>query len=472
MSGHMEYINEKLKQFNNYIKGKKIAIVGLGVSNRDLIDYLYEYGANVTVFHNKEIEKLDTQITQKLEKYNFDYYFGEDALSNLKGFSIIFRSPSGLPTIPEFVEEVKNGALLTTEIEMLIKLAPCKIIGITGTEGKTTTSSIIHAIIKEAGYNCYLGGNIGTPLFTKISEMTPDDIIILEMSSFQLMDMDVSPEISVVTNIYPDHLNIHSSYEEYREAKKNIFKYQNENDIVILNYDNEFTKEFAKEANGKVILFSSTEKLSDGYIYDKNDGTLKFCDDGIRRHILNRNDIKLRGIHNYENICTALAATSSLVDIDTQVKAIKEFNGVEHRLEFVKETNGVKWYNDSIGTSPTSTIAGLNAFDENIILLAGGSDKGLDYKEVGEAIIKKVGILILTGPTAPLIEEATKNALAKSNKDVKIYHCKSLEEAVNLANEVSKIGDIVLLSPASASFDAFKNFAERGEKFKEYVTNL
>lgn len=468
----MEYINEKLKQFNNYIKGKKIAIVGLGVSNRDLIDYLYEYGANVTVFHNKEIEKLDTQITQKLEKYNFDYYFGEDALSNLKGFSIIFRSPSGLPTIPEFVEEVKNGALLTTEIEMLIKLAPCKIIGITGTEGKTTTSSIIHAIIKEAGYNCYLGGNIGTPLFTKISEMTPDDIIILEMSSFQLMDMDVSPEISVVTNIYPDHLNIHSSYEEYREAKKNIFKYQNENDIVILNYDNEFTKEFAKEANGKVILFSSTEKLSDGYIYDKNDGTLKFCDDGIRRHILNRNDIKLRGIHNYENICTALAATSSLVDIDTQVKAIKEFNGVEHRLEFVKETNGVKWYNDSIGTSPTSTIAGLNAFDENIILLAGGSDKGLDYKEVGEAIVEKVGILMLTGPTAPLIEEATKNALAKSNKDVKIYHCKSLEEAVNLANEVSKIGDIVLLSPASASFDAFKNFAERGEKFKEYVTNL
>jgi len=468
----MEYINEKLKQFNNYIKGKKVAIVGLGVSNRDLIDYLYEYGANVTVFHNKEIEKLDTQITQKLEKYNFDYYFGEDALSNLKGFSIIFRSPSGLPTIPEFVEEVKNGALLTTEIEMLIKLAPCKIIGITGTEGKTTTSSIIHAIIKEAGYNCYLGGNIGTPLFTKISEMTPDDIIILEMSSFQLMDMDVSPEISVVTNIYPDHLNIHSSYEEYREAKKNIFKYQNENDIVILNYDNEFTKEFAKEANGKVILFSSTEKLSDGYIYDKNDGTLKFCDDGIRRHILNRNDIKLRGIHNYENICTALAATSSLVDIDTQVKAIKEFNGVEHRLEFVKETNGVKWYNDSIGTSPTSTIAGLNAFDENIILLAGGSDKGLDYKEVGEAIVEKVGILMLTGPTAPLIEEATKNALAKSNKDVKIYHCKSLEEAVNLANEVSKIGDIVLLSPASASFDAFKNFAERGEKFKEYVTNL
>ena len=258
---------------------------------------------------------------------------------------------------------------------MLLKLAPCKVIGVTGTEGKTTTTSIIADIIKKAGYNCYLGGNIGKPIFVEIDNIKPEDVIVIELSSFQLMDMDVSPEISIVTNIYPDHLNVHKSYEEYQDAKKNIFKYQTENGLLILNKDNDITYSFSKEANGKVILFSSKEKLENGYIYDRDDETIKFCKDGIRRHILKRTDIKLRGIHNYENICAALAATAPLVSIEKQTEAIKSFNGVEHRLEFVRELDGVKYYNDSIGTSPASTIAGLNAFDENIILLAGGSDK-------------------------------------------------------------------------------------------------
>ena len=280
----------------------------------------------------------------------------------------------------------------------------------------------------------------------------------------------MSPEISIVTNIYPDHLNVHKSYEEYQDAKKNIFKYQTENGLLILNKDNDITYSFSKEANGKVILFSSKEKLENGYIYDRDDETIKFCKDGIRRHILKRTDIKLRGIHNYENICAALAATAPLVSIEKQTEAIKSFNGVEHRLEFVRELDGVKYYNDSIGTSPASTIAGLNAFDENIILLAGGSDKGLDYKEVGENIARKVGILILTGPTAEKIEDATLKA--KNGENVKIYHCENLKEAVELSKNVSTPGDVVLLSPASASFDAFKNFVERGIKFKELVNNL
>ena len=282
--------------------------------------------------------------------------------------------------------------------------------------------------------------------------------------------MDISPDISVVTNIYPDHLNVHKSYEEYREAKKNIFKHQSENGIVVLNYDNEFTREFAKEANGKVIFFSSKEKLDDGFIYDKADGTIKYCKDGVRRHIMKKEDIKLRGIHNYENICAALAATSSIVDVDTQVKAIEEFTGVEHRLEFVRELNNVKWYNDSIGTSPASTIAGLNSFDEDIILLAGGSDKGLDYKEVGEAIAKKVRALILTGPTSEKIENATKQAL--NGKSIEIYYTSNMQESVNLAKEIAKAGDVVLLSPASASFDLYKNFEDRGHQFKDCVNNL
>ena len=311
---------------------------------------------------------------------------------------------------------------------------------------------------------------MGKPIFTKIRNIKPENIIILELSSFQLSDMDISPDISVVTNIYPDHLNVHKSYEEYREAKKNIFKHQSENGIVVLNYDNEFTREFAKEANGKVIFFSSKEKLDDGFIYDKADGTIKYCKDGVRRHIMKKEDIKLRGIHNYENICAALAATSSIVDVDTQVKAIEEFTGVEHRLEFVRELNNVKWYNDSIGTSPASTIAGLNSFDEDIILLAGGSDKGLDYKEVGEAIARKVRALILTGPTSEKIENATKQDL--NGKSIEIYYTSNMQESVNLAKEIAKAGDVVLLSPASASFDLYKNFEDRGHQFKDCVNNL
>lgn len=273
-----------------------------------------------------------------------------------------------------------------------------------------------------------------------------------------------------MTNIFPDHLNVHRSYEEYRNEKKNIFTHQNEDGITVLNYDNEFTREFVKDVNGKHIFFSSKEKLDDGYIYDNQDGTIKFCKDGVRRHLIKKDDIKLRGVHNYENICAAFAATSSLVDIDAQVQAVKEFIGVEHRLEFVREINGVKYYNDSIGTSPASTMAGLKAFDEDIILLAGGSDKGLDYTEIGEVIAQKVKKLILTGPTAKIIEEATRKA--KGGDKVEITFVENLEAAVKLAYQVAQKGDVVLLSPASASFDAFKNFAERGITFKKYVNEL
>ena len=378
-----------------------------------------------------------------------------------------------MPTTPEFVAEVERGAILTSEIEMVLKLAPCKIIGVTGTEGKTTTTSLIYEIAKYAGYNCFLGGNIGKPIFTKIKDMKPEDLVILELSSFQLMGMEISPDISVVTNVFPDHLNVHKSYEEYQQAKENIFLHQNNDGIVILNKDNDITRSFSKLAQGKVVFFSSTKQLKDGYVYDREDHMIKHCVDGKCKDLLYKDDIKLRGIHNYENICAALAATETLTTENTQIEAIKNFNGVEHRLEFVRELDGVKYYNDSIGTSPASTIAGLNAFDENIILLAGGSDKGLDYKEIGETIAKKVGTLILTGPTSEKIENATKIALIDSpNKSLDIVHCTNLEEAVKIAKQKSNSGDIVLLSPASASFDAFKNFEERGKKFKQLVNEL
>ena len=466
----MEFKNKKLEEFNKFARGKKIAIIGLGVSNIPLLEYFYDLNSKISAFDNRKKEELPQDLAEKIDRLNIDYYGGADNLKNLIGYDIIFRSPSVMPYRAELKAEHDRGAIITTEIEMVIKLSPSKIIGVTGTEGKTTTTSIIYEIIKKAGYKCFLGGNIGKPIFIEIKDMRPEDIIVLELSSFQLTNMDVSPQISVVTNIFPDHLNVHSSYEEYRNEKKNIFLHQNANGITVLNYDNEFTREFAKDVVGKKIFFSSNEKLEDGFIYDKNDCTIKYCEDGIRRHIIKKEDIKLRGIHNYENICAALAATSSLVDIDKQIETIKNFIGVEHRLEFVKEINGVKWYNDSIGTSPASTIAGLNAFDENIILLAGGSDKGLDYKEIGQLIANKVKTLILSGPTSVKIAEATRNA--QNGDKVEIIFVENLQEQVNVANKKATKSDVVLLSPASASFDAFKNFMERGNKFKELVNAI
>ena len=351
-----------------------------------------------------------------------------------------------------------------------MRMCPGLIIGVTGSDGKTTTTTLIYEILKQEGYNCFLGGNIGIPLFTKIEEMTPDDIVVLELSSFQLMGMQVSPHISVITNITPNHLNIHSSYEEYIEAKKNIFKYQSENGIVVLNYDNEITKKCAKEAVGKVRWFSGTQKLDDGFIVDGD--VIKECKDKIRKHILNTKNVQLRGKHNYENICTALAATKDLVSMDNAVKTVSEFKGVEHRLELVREINGVKWFNDSVSSTPTRTIAGLKSYDEEIVLIAGGYDKNLDYTPIAKPILDKVKVLILLGATSGKIFDSVKAEEEKQGKKIEIYMCENLKETVELANKVAKEGQVVLFSPASASFDLFKNFADRGEKFKALVNSL
>ena len=466
----MEFINEKLEEFNEYIKFRKVAIIGLGVSNIPLLDYLYKKKANVTVFDERNIDDISKEIMDKITLYNFTFHLGENCLENLKGFNVIFRSPSCLPTRVELQEEANKGAIVTTEIEMLMQMAPCKVIGVTGSDGKTTTTSLINAILQKAGYNTYLGGNIGTPLFTRLSEMKPDDIIVLELSSFQLMGMEISPNISVITNITPNHLNIHKDYNEYIEAKKNIFKYQNEDEIVVLNYDNEITRNCAKEANSKVIFFSSKEKLDNGFIVDE--GIIKECEDKVRKHILNTEDVILRGTHNYENIATAIAATRTLVDLDIAVEAVKEFKPVEHRLELIREIDRVKWYNDSVSSSPTRTIAGLNSFDEEIILIAGGYDKNLDYTPIAKPIVDKVKGLILLGQTSDKIFDAVKQELEDEHKDLDIYVCDSLEQTVLLAKKIAKPGQIVLFSPASASFDMFKNFADRGNKFKKLVNDL
>lgn len=466
----MNIENEKLKEFNEYIRFRKVAVIGLGVSNLPLLDYLYEKKAQVTVFDEKTMEEIPKDIIEKISKYNFQFSFGKNCFEKLKGFNLIFRSPSCLPTRKELQQEAENGAIVTTEIEMLMEMCPCKIIGVTGSDGKTTTTSMINAILKEAGYNTFLGGNIGTPLFTKLPEMKADDIVVLELSSFQLMNMHVSPDIAVITNITPNHLNIHKDYQEYIDAKKCIFKNQNEKGILILNYDNDITRECSKEAKGKVIFFSSKTKLDNGFIVDGN--VIKECEDKVRKHILNTDEVILRGNHNFQNIATALAATKTLVDTDVAVKAIKEFKPVEHRIEFVREINGVKWYNDSASSSPTRTLSGINAFKENIILIAGGYDKNLDYQPIAKPIVDKVSTLILIGQTAEKIYDVVKEESEKQNKKINIHMCDSLEQTIEIAKKSAQKGDVVLFSPASASFDMFKNFADRGHKFKDLVNKI
>lgn len=466
----MEYKNEKLEEFNEYIRYRKVAIIGLGVSNIPLIDYMYQKKARVTVFDDREKESIPKELMDKIELYKFEYSFGKNNLKKLINFDIIFRSPSCLPTKPELEEEAKRGAIVTTEIEMLMKMCPCKTIGVTGSDGKTTTTSLISAILKQAGYHTYLGGNIGTPLFTKLPEMKPEDIVVLELSSFQLMGMKVSPNIGVITNITPNHLNIHKDYQEYIDAKKNIFKYQNKNDRIVLNYDNEITRKCAKEAEAQVVLFSSKEKLENGFIVDGK--MIKECKDNIREHILDIQDVILKGEHNYQNIATALAATKTLVNIEDAAETIKKFNSVEHRLEFVKEINQVKWYNDSASSSPTRTISGIRAFDEELILIAGGYDKNLDYTPLAKPIVDKVKTLLLIGQTSGKIFEAVKQEMERQNKDVRIYMCDTLKETVDIANRIAKEGQVVLFSPGSASFDMFKNAYDRGNQFKNLVNKL
>lgn len=454
-------MNKKLEEYNNKLKQSNIAIIGLGVSNIPLLEYLHELGCNVTVFNTKE---LDINLIEKLDSYNVKYYLGENALDNLKGFDIIFRSPSILPTRKELVKAKEEGSIITSEVREVLNLCPCKVIGITGSDGKTTTTTLINEILMANGYNTHLGGNIGTPLFTKLKDMKEEDIIVLELSSFQLMDFDISPDISIITNISENHLDIHKDFDEYIESKKNIYKYQSNSGILVTNLDNEITNKF--QGNGETRYFSRSQKLEKGFY---TDGKYIYYNNEV---IIDTKDIKLRGVHNYENICTALTATIDLIDLDKSIKAIKEFNGVEHRLEFIREINNVKWYNDSVSSSPTRTIAGLYSYQEDIVLIAGGYDKNLDYTPIAGPILDKVTKLILLGSTKEKIYEAVTNLNKEINKNIEIYKCNSLQEVVDKAYEVSNESEIVLFSPASASFDMFKNFADRGEQFKNLVNGI
>ena len=464
-------MNRKLMEFKENIRGKKVAVLGIGVSHIPLIKYLAGMGVEVTAFDKSDEGKLK-EVFDEFNGLDIKYSLGADYLKNLKGFDVVFKTPGMRFDLPEILEEKNRWAKITSEMEVFFELCPAQIFAVTGSDGKTTTTTLIYNMLKEQGYNCWLGGNIGTPLLNRIDDIKDTDKVVLELSSFQLHTMTLSPKVAVVTNLAPNHLDMHKSMEEYVQAKKNIFLHQSPEDKVILNFDNNITREFSKEAKGNVVYFSRVNSIDRGATL-KGDMLVYIDGNGVRE-IVNIHDIVIPGVHNIENYLAATAAVIDYVDVDVIRKVATTFKGVEHRIELVRELDGIKFYNDSIASSPSRTIAGLISFKQKVILIAGGYDKKIPYDVMGEVIANKVKCLVLIGQTAPKIEKALLDEIDKTGngKDITIIKCGSLKEAVEKAYNCANAGDIITLSPASASFDMFKNFEERGKQFKEFVNAL
>ncbi len=462
-------MNISTSEFFDSIKGKTVAFIGIGTSNLPLIKLFAEKGAKVVACDRKSFESLGDN-GAKAKEYGAELILGEDYLSNINA-DIVFRSPGTPFYKDELVKLRDNGTVLTSEMEVFFDLCPCKAIAVTGSDGKTTTTTIISEILKAAGKTVHLGGNIGKPLLPEIESVKPDDWAVVELSSFQLISMRKSPDIAVVTNLAPNHLDIHKDMQEYVDSKKNIVLHQNAFSKAVLNLDNEIANGFSGDVRGKLAKFSVKEKLFNGAYLD---GTkIVYSDYGKVTEVMDYRDIKIPGMHNVENYLAAISAVWGIADVDTIVKVAKTFGGVAHRAEFVREYRGVKYYNDSIASSPTRTALGtLSLYDEKIIIIAGGYDKHIPYEPLGPVINNKVKTLILLGDTAPKIETAVKCADNYDESAIKIINVTNMEEAVEAAVNNSVEGDIVSLSPASASFGLYKNFEERGNHFKTIVNNL
>ena len=454
------------EEYLDSLRDKTVAVIGIGVSNQPLIQLLLSRGIRVTACDKKNREALGI-VAEQLEANGCSLRLGEGYLDGLTE-DVIFRTPGMRPDLPQFTAAVKRGSILTSEMEVFFEVCPCPKIAVTGSDGKTTTTTIIAELLKRAGKTVHLGGNIGHPLLAETGKMKPEDIAVLELSSFQLMTMTHSPHIAVVTNLAPNHLDVHKDFREYIDAKENIFTHQSAEYIAVFNADNPYTLEEAGRAVGRARLFSRQKELEDGVFL--RGGAIIAKRDGAERQVMTAADIKLPGVHNIENYMAAIAAVDGLVPDGIIRDFAREFGGVEHRIELIRTRNGVRWYNDSIASSPSRTIAGLNSFKEKVILIAGGKDKGISYESLGPVINDHVKLLILCGATAGVIRQSTEQAPNYGGleiADVTDYH-----EAVALADSRAEEGDVVILSPASTSFDRFANFMERGRVFKDIVNAL
>lgn len=460
----------QVMQFFEDLRGKKVAFIGIGVSHRQLIEMFLKKGIDVCICDRKSQEELGEDYTN-LRGLGAEFSLGEEYLNSIWGADIIFRTPGMYYNHPALIKARQMGKIVTSEMEIFFRLCPCKIYAVTGSDGKTTTTSIIAKLLESEGKTVHLGGNIGRALLPIIEEIKEDDVAVVELSSFQLISMTTSPDVAVITNISPNHLDVHGTMEEYIGAKKNLILYQGENSKTILNLDNEECAAFAPLVRGELIEFSRKEIPekgaylgSDGYIYISNH------DNATR--LFKSEHIRIPGDHNIENFLAAISAVQDDVSVQNMHMVALEFRGVQHRIEFVREHDGVKWYNDSIATSPTRTIAGLNAFNQKLIIIAGGYDKEIPFEPLAPIMNRRVKALILMGQTANKIEIAVKSDINYDEKSISIHHANDMESAVEIAKGIARAGDIVSLSPASASFDKYDNFEQRGQHYKDIVNNI
>ena len=460
-------MNEKVSAYFDGLRGKRIAVLGIGVSNRPLIRMLLDRGLTVLACDKTPREKLDDEVLE-LEKLGATLHVGDGYLDGVQA-DIVFRTPGMHPDIPALKQLREAGAVVTSEMEAFFAVCPCRIIAVTGSDGKTTTTTLISEILKHAGYTVWLGGNIGTPLLPRAEEMDPGDIAVVELSSFQLLDMKRSPHIAVMTNLAPNHLDMHRDMAEYIAAKENIYLHQSADDIAIFNEDNDITRALSEKSQAHTRLFSRREAVADGAFLRGDAIVLRH--NGHEEEVMRASDIRLPGLHNVENYLAAVTALDGIVPYDVMKKTARSFAGVEHRIEYVRTLHGAKWYNDSIATSPTRTIAGLRAFDEKVILIAGGYDKHISFAPLAPEVVKHVKLLILCGATADAIEKALREN-AREEDLPEIMRCADLAACVQTAYERAGTGDIVTLSPACAAFDCFTNFMERGKAFKKLVMAL
>lgn len=495
--------NIKLIRFKDYAKGKRVAVIGIGISNRPLIKWLNAIGMDIVAFDR--LEENDPAIKAVKEEFASEnikvtWSLGEGYLEPLKNekFSFVFKTPKMRVETPELQEAVKKGAVLTSEMELFIDLCPATVFGITGSDGKTTTTTLVSEILKHAGYKVWLGGNIGTPLLDKVDEMTEEDMVVLELSSFQLLNMKQSVDVAIVTNVTPNHLDFHKDYDEYISSKTNIFKYQSATGKVVLNGKCDITFDMRKIAGGRISYFAlnredtvrAGEDALNHRIYTK-DGKIVYEKNGETREIMAEEDIFIPGKHNVENFLSAIGAVNGFVSDEDIVAVAKEFKGVAHRIEFIRELDGVKYYNSSIDTSPNRTINTMNALagrGMHGVLIAGGADKKCNYEGLGDAILNVSDRIILYGSNANLVEDIiAKEANGRAydliklpSKDGDVYEFEETRQAVvdsyrtalNKARELAKPGDIIIMSPVGTSYDHFRHFEHRGDMFKVLVNEL
>lgn len=460
----------EIREFNRRMREKRIAFCGLGGSNLPLIRLFAAQGMTVTARDRRSAAQLG-QTARELETLGVRLIAGENYLKDLDE-DVIFRTPGMRYTLPELEAARARGAAVTSEMEVFFDLCPCRIIGVTGSDGKTTTTTIISEILKASGKTVHVGGNIGEPLLPRIASIGPEDVVVAELSSFQLISMRRSPDVAVVTNVSPNHLDVHKDMREYIDAKKNIVLHQNAFGRAVLNADNEISDSFAEAARGACMRFSRRHPVAFGAWADDR-GNIRAAAGGTETRVMNVSDIAIPGTHNVENYLAAVCAVWGFVRPENIRSVARTFQGVEHRNEFVREFEGVRYYNDSIGTTPSRTIRGaLSLFDRKILLIAGGYDKNIPFDPLGPAVVSHVKTLVLIGTTADKIERAVKAAPGYAEGNPAIVRASSLEEAVDACRAKAEKGDIVVLSPACASFDMFPNYETRGERFKDLVNGL